>query len=45
MVFHENRLLADESHEMPYLIFSEKLVKMLQNLLPAAVVIGIHGLM
>ena len=45
MVFHENRLLADDSHEMSYLIFSEKIVKMLQNVSPAAVVIGIQWLM
>ena len=25
MVFHENRLLADDSHEISYLIFSENL--------------------
>ena len=39
MVFHENRLLADDSHEISYLIF-RKLRKMLQNLSSAAVVIG-----
>ena len=49
MIFHENRLLADDSHEssagrrfscniMPY--FCQKLGKMLQNLSSAAVVIG-----
>ena len=37
MIFHENRLLADDSHEISYLIFFGKL---LQNLLSAAVVIG-----
>ena len=40
MIFHENRLLADDSHETSYLIFFEKLGKMLQSLSPAAVVIG-----
>ena len=43
MIFHENRLLADDSHVISYLIFS-KLGKMsgqrLQNSLSAAVVIG-----
>ena len=39
MIFHENRLLADDSHshEISYLIF-RKLGKMLQNLSSAAVV-------
>ena len=37
MIFHENRLLADDSHEISCLIFFEK---MLQNLSSAAVVIG-----
>ena len=40
MMFHENRLLADNSHEISYLIFLLKLGKMLQNLSSAAVVIG-----
>ena len=40
MVFHENRLLADDSHEIAYLIFFRKLEKMSQNLSSAAVVIG-----
>ena len=40
MIFHENRLLADDSHEISYLIFFEKLEKMSQNLSSAAVVIG-----
>ena len=35
MIFHENRLLADDSHEISYLIF-----KMFQNLSSATVVIG-----
>ena len=39
MIFHENRLLADDSHEISYLIF-RKLRKMSQNLSSAAVVIG-----
>ena len=38
MIFHENRLLADHSHEILYLIFF-KLGKMSQNLSSAAVVI------
>ena len=40
MIFHENRLLADDSHEISYLIFFKKLGKMPQNLSSAAVVIG-----
>ena len=41
MIFRENRLLADDSHEITYLIFSENYVgKMLQNLSSAAFVIG-----
>ena len=40
MIFHENRLLADDSYEIPYLIFFQKLGKMSQNLLSAAVVIS-----
>ena len=44
MIFHENRLLADDSHDIShgisYLIFFRKLRKMLQNLSSAAVVIG-----
>ena len=40
MVFHENPLLADDSHEISYLIFFFKLGKMSQNLSSAAVVIG-----
>ena len=42
MIFHENCLLADNSHEISYLIFSKirKLFKMSQNLSSAAVVIG-----
>ena len=40
MIFHENRLLADDSHEISYLIFLRKLGKMSQKLSSAAVVIG-----
>ena len=40
MIFHENRLLADDSHVISYLIFCRKLRKMSQNLSSAAVVIG-----
>ena len=40
MIFHENRLPADDSHEISYLIFFRKLGKMSQNLSSAAVVIG-----
>ena len=46
MIFHEIRLLADDSHVISYLIFVEnwercrKLGKMSQNLSSAAVVIG-----
>ena len=40
MIFHENCLLADNSHEISYLIFFRKLGKMSQNLSSAAVVIG-----
>ena len=40
MIFHENRLLAGDSHEISYLIFFRKFGKMLKNLSSAAVVIG-----
>ena len=40
MIFHENRLLADDSHVISYLIFVENWEKMSQNLSSAAVVIG-----
>ena len=40
MIFHENCLPADDSHELSYLICLRKLGKMLQNLSSAAVVIG-----
>ena len=39
MIFHENRLLADDSHVISYL-FLPKMGKMSQNLSSAAVVIG-----
>ena len=40
MIFHENRLLADVSYKISYLIFVKKQGKMLQNLSFAAVMIG-----
>ena len=40
MIFHENRLLADESHVISYLIFCRKLGKMSKDLSSVAVVIG-----
>ena len=40
MIFHENRLLADDSHEISFLFCGGKLGKMSQNLSSAAVVIG-----
>ena len=40
MIFHENCLPADDSHEISCLIFFPKFGKMLQNLPSAAVVIG-----
>ena len=40
MIFHENRLLADDSHEISYLIFFENWEKFSQNLSSATVVIG-----
>ena len=40
MIFHENRLLADDSHVISCLIFFQKLGKIRQNLSSAAVVIG-----
>ena len=40
MIFHENRLLADDSHEISYLIFVENYIgKMSQSLSSSAVVI------
>ena len=40
MIFHENCLLADNSHVISCLIFFRKLGKMSQNLSSAAAVIG-----
>ena len=40
MVFHENRLLGDDYHEISYLICFRKLGKMTQNVSSAAVVDG-----
>ena len=40
MIFNENRLPADDSHEISYLILFKKSGKMSQNLSSAAVVIG-----
>ena len=40
MIFHENRLLAEDSHEISFLISFRKLGKTLQNLSSAAVIIG-----
>ena len=40
MIFHENPLLVDYSHEISYLTFFRKLEKMSQNLSSAVVVIG-----
>ena len=38
MIFYENRLLADDCHEISYIVFSE-IGKIVQNLPSAAVVI------
>ena len=40
MIFHDNRLLADDSHEISCFILVEYWEKMSQNLSSAAVVIG-----
>ena len=40
MIFHENRLLADNSHGISYLILLAKLGKTWPNLSSAAVLIG-----
>ena len=40
MRFHENRLLADNSHIMCHTLFFRKLGKISQNWSPAAAVIG-----
>ena len=45
MIFYENRLLADDSHETSYLNFFRKLGKMSQNLSSTAVVIGVKNFM
>ena len=45
MIFHENRLLADDSHEISFLISFDILGKMSQNLSSAAVVIGASRVM
>ena len=43
MIFHENRLLADDSHVISCLIFCQKLRKMSQNVLSAAVVFVLYS--
>ena len=40
MIFHENRLLADHSHEISYLIFFKNSERCLKNLAFAVVVIS-----
>ena len=40
MVFHENRLLADDSHVISNLIFLSNIGENVENLSSAAVVIG-----
>ena len=40
MIFHENCLLADNSHEISYPIFFQKLGNMSENVSSAAVVTG-----
>ena len=40
MIFNENRLLADDSHEISHLIFLENWERFLKKLSSAAVVIG-----
>ena len=40
MILHENRLLADDSHVISYLIFVENWGNCRKNLSSAAVVIG-----
>ena len=40
MIFHENRLLADDSYEISCLIFFRKLGKMSPNLSSAVIFIG-----
>ena len=41
MVFHENRLVSDDSDEISFHIFFRKSGKMSQNLSSAAVVVGV----
>ena len=43
MSINENRLLANDSHEISYLIFLRKLGEIISNLSSAAVVIGALG--
>ena len=40
MVFHENRLLADDSHGMSYIFFFENKERCSKTCVSAAVVIG-----
>ena len=40
MIFYENRLLADDSNEISYLIFFSTIGKDVANLSSAAVIIG-----
>ena len=40
MIFHENRLLVDDSHEISYLFSFRNLEKMSQHLSSAAVLMG-----
>ena len=40
MIFHENGLLADDSHEISYFIFWRKLGKIMQKLSSATIMIG-----
>ena len=40
MIFHENHLLGDDSHEISFLLFLLNISKNITNLSSAAVVIG-----
>ena len=40
MIFHDNHLLADDSHEILHLFFCWKLGNMLQNFSSVSVVVG-----
>ena len=40
MIFHENRLLADDSYEISYLIIFSKIGKDVEKSSSAAVVVG-----